>query len=216
MGVGSDDLDVLVVLSDSSGQTSDGATSASTGDECSDLAIGLLPNLFSCAELVGSGVVGVDVLVKDDGARNLLFQSSGDTNVTLGTVVGSLCGGSDDLGTQSLEDGDLLLRHLLRESDDDLVTLDGADEGKTNASVSGGGFDQGGLVGVDAARRLGSFDHAQGDAILDTAASIEELKLCVDGGLETERLGDLVQTNEGGVADLLGDGRHDDRGVSGV
>jgi hypothetical protein len=69
---------------------------------------------------------------------------------------------------------------------------------------------------VNAARGLGSFDHAQGDAVLDTATGVEKLELSIDGGLETEGLRDLVKANKRGVADLLGDGRHDDRRVSGV
>ena len=49
-------------------------------------------------------------------------------------------------------------------------------------------------------------DHAQGYAVLDTAAGIEELDLGVDGALYAEGLGYAVQADEGGVADGLGDG----------
>jgi hypothetical protein len=154
-------------------------------------------------------VVGVDVLVKNDTSGDLLLQSPGDTDVALGSIPGSAGGCADNLSAESLEDGDLLAAHLLGEGDDGPVALDGADEGEANAGVAAGGLDEHAVSGSDAAFLLSGLDHAQGNAVLDGAAGVEELAFGVDLAVDAERLGDAVEADERGVADVLEDAVHD-------
>lgn len=46
-----------------------------------------------------------------------------------------------------------------------------------------------------AAAFLRLFDHAQGYSVLDAPTRVEELDLGVDFGLNSQRLGDLIETN---------------------
>lgn len=73
MGICSNNLDILVVLSDSSCQTGDGTTCTCSCDEGGDLAVGLCPNLFSRTKLMCLGVVNVGVLIQNDSTRDFLF-----------------------------------------------------------------------------------------------------------------------------------------------
>lgn len=222
VGVCGDDLDILVVLLEAAGDAGDGAAGAGAGDDGGDGAVGLVPDLLGGAELVGERVVEVAVLVEDVGVGDLLLEAAGDADVRLGAVPGGLGRGADDGGAEGLEDGDFLGGHLLGEGDDGLVALDRADERQAdttgekcvsfekseggqccaNVRVAAGGLDEG-VAGLDAAALLGLLDHAQGYSVLDAAASVEELDLGVHLGLDSQALGDLVQTNERSVANEL-------------
>lgn len=83
---------------------------------------------------------------------------------------------------------------------------------KRTIRVSAGGLDQG-VAGLDSAALLGLLNHPQGDAVLDAAAGIEQLRLCVDIALDSQALGDLVEPDKGRVADEVG-GREDGRGIA--
>ena len=72
------------------------------------------------------------------------------------------------------------------------------------------------MAGRDAAFFLRRFDHAQGDAVFDAAAGVEEFAFGVDGALKAEGLGDAVEADERGVADVLEDGAHDCGRVAGL
>lgn len=211
LGIGGNDLDVVVVLLQTPCQASDGATGASASNKRCDFALCLLPDLLGGAEFVGEWVVGVGVLVEDVSVGQLLDELPGDTDVALGAVPSCAGGGADDLSAERLQDGHLFWAHLLGQSDDGLVALDGSHEREANTSVARGGLDQS-VAGLDAALPLSSLDHAEGNAVLDGAASVEGLNLGVDGGLDPERLGNLVQAHEGRVADLLRHVVHDDWG----
>lgn len=81
---------------------------------------------------MSDGVVGVGVLVEDDRVGDLGVQTLGNSNVGLGGIPGSLGRGTDDLGTKGLEDINLLLGHLLGQSDDGAVALDSGSQSKTD------------------------------------------------------------------------------------
>lgn len=74
---------------------------------------------------------------------------------------------------------------------------------KKNLRVATGGLDQG-VARLDTTGPLCLLNHAQGNAILDTAAGIEVLQLGVDGGIDTQAAGQTVQSDQRGVADVLG------------
>lgn len=81
---------------------------------------------------MGDGVVGVGVLVEDDRVGDLGVQALGNSNMGLGGIPGSFGGGADNLGTKGLEDINLLLGHLLGQSNDGAVTLDSGSQSKTD------------------------------------------------------------------------------------
>ena len=105
-------------------------------------------------------------------------------------------------------------------------TLDSTDQRQTNTTVilsvlvkpgnSGdqriatGGFDEG-VTRLDATRSLCLLDHAQGNAILHTATGIEVFQLGIDSSIDSEAAGQAIQSDERGIADLLGDGVESDR-----
>lgn len=78
--------------------------------------------------------------------------------------------------------------------------------------ISAGGLDQS-VAGLDSAALLGLLNHPQGDPVLDTAAGVEQLRLCVDFALDSQALGDLVEPDERRIADEVG-GREDGRGIA--
>jgi hypothetical protein len=133
--IGSNDLDVLVVLLEATSDTSNGTTGTSTSDKSSDVTTSLLPDLLGGAELVGVGVVLVAVLVEDVGVGKLLLETSSNTDVRLGSVPSSLCRSTDDGSAKGTEDGNLFGRHLFGESNDGLVALDGTDESQTDTTI---------------------------------------------------------------------------------
>ena len=66
--------------------------------------------------------------------------------------------------------------------------LAAADEGQGNAGVAAGGFEDNGVF-MHQPRFLGSFDHAETDAVLDAAAGIEEFQLGDHGCLDALQSG---------------------------
>ena len=81
---------------------------------------------------------------------------------------------------------------------------------KKNLRVATGRLNES-ITRLDAARSLSLFNHAQGNAILDTATGIEVLQFGVDGSIDSQGAGQTVQSNKGGVAYLLGDCIQSDR-----
>jgi hypothetical protein len=140
--IGRNNLDVLVVFLQTTRETSDCATSTSTGDKRCDLALCLLPDFLGGAKLVGERVVRVRVLVEDMCVWELLHKLPRNTNVTLRAVPGGASGCTDDLSTQCLQNRDLLRAHLLGQSDNGLVTLDSGHKCETDTSVAGSGLNE--------------------------------------------------------------------------
>jgi hypothetical protein len=76
---------------------------------------------------------------------------------------------------------------------------------RENVRVATGRLDEG-VARLDATLFLGLLDHAQGNAILDTAAGIEVLQFGVHGSIDSKAAGQTVEANKGCIANLLGDG----------
>lgn len=119
-------------LLESSGNSSDGTTGSGTSNEHVDLSIAGSVDLLGSVVVVSDGVVGVGVLVEDNRVGDLGVQALGNSNVGLGGIPGSLGGGADNLSTKGLEDVNLLLGHLLGQSNDGAVTLDSGSQSKTD------------------------------------------------------------------------------------
>lgn len=115
-----------------SGNSGDGTAGSSTSNQHVNLTVAGSVNLLSGVIVVSDGVVGVGVLVQDDRVGDLSVQAFGNPNVRLGGIPGSLGGGANNLGTQSLQNIDLLLRHLLGKGNDGAVTLDSGSQSKTD------------------------------------------------------------------------------------
>lgn len=76
--------------------------------------------------------------------------------------------------------------------------------------VAAGGLNQS-IARLYPATLLGLLHHSQGNPVLDTAAGIEQLRLCVNVAFYAERLRHLVESDEGSVADQLGGGEDSGR-----
>ena len=85
--------------------------------------------------------------------------------------------GHDDLGTQRAQMVDLLLAHLVRDDQQQLVALLRRDQRQAEAGIAGGRLDQRGLARRDLARAFRRLDHRQADAVLDRPAGILALQL---------------------------------------
>mmetsp|Transcript_2526 Transcript_2526/g.7419 ORF Transcript_2526/g.7419 Transcript_2526/m.7419 type:complete len:241 (-) Transcript_2526:2-724(-) len=153
---------------------------------------------------MSEGIRWVRILIQDVRIGYLGIQTSGDGDVTLGTVKGRLRGSAHNLGTQRFQNINLFLAHLFRHCDYASVALDGRCQGNADACVTARGLDEG-IAGLDPALPLGVFDHPPADPILDTPPGIEEFALgqnlhavrCQPGHL----LGDGVEPDERRVAD---------------
>jgi hypothetical protein len=80
------------------------------------------------------------------------------------------------LGAHGLEVEDLLLGHLVRHHDDQLVALLGRHQRERQAGVAGGRLDDR-AAGLEPPVALGRLDHRLADAVLDRAAGILVLEL---------------------------------------
>lgn len=203
------DLDVLLVFPKTPCNSRYGASGTSTSHKRRNLALSLLPDLFTGAIFVCQWVVRVAVLVQDVSVWQLLLQPPRHANVAFRAVECGCCWRSDDFSPQRAQHSDLFGAHLLRQRNDCAVSLDGADQREPDAGVATRGLDER-VTRLDATLLFGFFYHAQGDAVFDAAASIEHFELGVDGRLNSQRLGNLVEANHGGIANLLGDGVEND------
>ncbi|MNZ89006.1 hypothetical protein D3C78_1079090 [compost metagenome] len=107
------------------------------------------------------------------------------------------------LGAHGLEVQDLLGGHLVRHHQHHPVALGAADQGQAQASVAGGGFDDG-AAGPEATIALGGVDHGQTDTVLDRTAGVlgfEFEKQCARAGIET------ADAYQGGIANQFEHGR---------
>jgi hypothetical protein len=99
---------------------------------------------------------------------------------------------TDQFGPERPDELLALLAHALRHDDADAVALEPADQGDADPGVARGRLADGG-VGAELAVPFGALDHGQGDAVLDAAAGVEELRLGVDVL--------VLQAQQGGIPD---------------
>ena len=86
-----------------------------------------------------------------------------------------------DLGAEAAHEDAFFFGEAFGDEEHDLVAAVDADQGEADAGVAGGGFKDGGARAEQAAG-FGVEDHAQGGAVFDGAAGVEEFKLGEDGG----------------------------------
>ena len=200
LGVRTDHEQVRFLLLQVPGGAGDRPAGAHPGHQDVDRAVGLSPDLGAGGLVVGGRVLGVEVLVRLVGARDLLGQAVRDAVVGLGGLGRDGGRADDDLRAVGPQERDLLLAHLVRHHEDAAVPADRRRDRETVSRVAGGRFDDR-AAGLQAALAFGRLDHPKADAILDAAARVEHLELGEDGRLDAP--GDLVEPDERRVADRV-------------
>src|SRR5690606_36098137 len=171
-------------------QARHGARAAAAEHDRVELAAQLAQDLRAGAELVRGRVVGIAELVDEVGAGGLARDALGHVLVVVRMALGHVRAGEHDLRAHSLEVEDLFPAHLVRDHQDQLVTLLLRDQRQAYAGVPGGALDQG-VARLDGAALLRGLDHAQPGAVLDRAAGVLAFKLEVERagpGIEALRL----------------------------
>mmetsp|Transcript_5396 Transcript_5396/g.12361 ORF Transcript_5396/g.12361 Transcript_5396/m.12361 type:complete len:203 (-) Transcript_5396:266-874(-) len=154
---------------------SDSTACPSRHDHVVELAASLLEDLLSGPLIVGKGVCRILVLVKDV-AIQVLRQPRRQEDVRVLSIPRCLSRCPQDLCAKGLHGVHLLPRHLLRKTNDHLVTLQRSSEAKPDASVAAGWLDEH-ITWLDPTTLLGLLDHALADAVLHGSTCIEKLAL---------------------------------------
>jgi hypothetical protein len=185
--------------------TRDGAAGADAGHEHVDLAVRVVPDLFCRGAAVNLRVRRVLELLGDHRAGNLALQlfRAGDR-----ALHAHRAGGEHELGAQKGQHLAALEGHGLRHDEDEAVAAGSSHEGKRNAGVAGGGFDERGAR-LDHAGGFHGVHHAHADAVFHARDRIEELELHQHLALGAALLREAVEAHERRIADGLGDGAVD-------
>mmetsp|Transcript_4154 Transcript_4154/g.10641 ORF Transcript_4154/g.10641 Transcript_4154/m.10641 type:complete len:417 (+) Transcript_4154:161-1411(+) len=193
-------LHVLLLRLEVPARAGDGAASADTADENVHVSRRVLPNLRPGRLVVDLRVRRVLELLKHVG----VLGAAGDG---LGLLDGALHAlgrvSQDEVGAKGLEEDAALHGHGRGHGEDELVPERGRDEGEADARVPARGLHQRRLAGGDLPLTLRLVDHVEGDAVLDGVARVHGLELGRDGAAAA--LADLVEEDQRGLADELGD-----------
>ena len=175
-GFDGDDTDVGVLLFEVGADALEGAARTDAGDKAVYIALDL-PVEFGAGLLeVDSRVVGVFELLADEEVRVFVLHLAGAFD---GAVDGFVGWGENESGAESGDEFFAFEGHIFGHDDGDGEAAESANEGKADAGVSGGRFEEG-HRGFEAAGGDGGIDHGESDAVLYGAAGIEELGLCED------------------------------------
>merc|ERR1719240_1167572 len=109
------------------------------------------------------------------------------------------CRSANHTGPKSFQHVDFLAAHFLRQSNDNLVTLDSTHKCEADSGVAGGWLDQC-VAGLDASTGLGIFDHTFANPILHRATCVEKFALGKDLTRDVVLRWDLMKANQRGVA----------------
>ena len=199
-GLDGDGPEVGVAGLDVLADAGEGAAGADAGDEDVGGAVGVVPDLGAGGVEVDFGVGGVVELLEDMAVGGLGEDLFGLGDGALHAVG---AGGENDFGTEGEEQDAALDGHGVWHGDDDGVAFDGGGEGEADAGVAAGGLDEGGDAGGDFAFALGGLDHGEADAVFDAGGGVVALKLENDAG--SGAFGDVVELDERGVSDEVGD-----------
>ena len=207
-GIGERDLDALGLKEGP--DAGNGSAGPDGAGEAGHGAAGLLPDFRPRRVDVGLAVGGVVELVGPDRARAAAAgERLGEAPRVADVVVGILVGGGgdlDELGSGEAEHVLLLLALGLGDDDHGPEPHRGADEGESDAGVSGGPLDDG-PAGAQLAARDGGADDVEGGAVLDGLAGVEKLGLSED--LAAGLLACPAEPDERGVPDRLRQVRRD-------
>ena len=194
-----DDLDALLLLLQVLRSAGDGATGADARDEDVDLAVGVLKDLRTRGLVVLLRVGLVLELASQDGILGGLNQLVSLIDRTL-HAGGSR--GEHELGTKGAQHDAALVRHRLWHREHDLVTTCCTNHGQCDTGVAGGCLDNG-AARLELASVLGSLNNSQTDAVLHGVSWVGGLDLQQHISLVT--LGELIELDQRGIADELGD-----------
>ncbi|MNV27723.1 hypothetical protein D3C71_1188810 [compost metagenome] len=206
------------------GDAGDGAARTDAGDEGVDLTLHLLEDLGASRLEVGLGVGVVGELVDEVAAWDLLGQALGHVSVVFRVAVRHVRTGQAHVSAHGAQVLDLLLRHLVRYDQQDVIALLLADQGQGQAGIARGRFDDS-AARLQPARLLRRLDHRQGDTVLDGAAGVLALQLQEQTAragfdprhLDHGRLADQVQQRSHGTDQDGGVGhRHAEGSEKGV
>ena len=205
-GLDGDHLDVLVALLQERAGAGDRAAGADAGDEVVDLAVQRLPQLRAGRPVVDVRVGRVRELVGQEDVAVARHRAGGGD----GLVHPAHRLGDVHLGAVEAQQALALAAHALRQREDQLVALGGADERQRDAGVAARGLDDRRPARLDPALLLGRLDHGHADAVLDRAAGVEPLELAEDLGAALGR--EPAEFDHRGAADVVGnvdrDGAH--------
>ena len=195
-----------VFLLQKSTRAGDRAPRAHPAYEGVDPLLGLAPYLRPGRLVVDLRIDRIVVLVGEETVRGLVGDPAGD-GVVAARIVGGHGGGCDHHpGAEGPKQPDLLLAHLVGHDEDGPVTSDGGGDGQSHAGVPGGGLHDG-ASGSEQPLPFGFLDDGDPDPVLDRAARIQELALGPNLGIDA--VGDLVEPDEGCVADGVEDALED-------
>mmetsp|Transcript_56339 Transcript_56339/g.98919 ORF Transcript_56339/g.98919 Transcript_56339/m.98919 type:complete len:270 (-) Transcript_56339:34-843(-) len=201
MGIDRNNFDTRDLLLQLLRGARDGATGSRGHEHVVQLATRLLDDLLGGAIVVRERVSRVDVLIQNM-AVQLLGEARRQEDVRVLSIPGGLGRCTQDLSAKALHGVYLLSRHLLRETDDHLVALQGGSQGEADAGVAAGGLNQH-VARLDAAALLRLLDHALANTVLDGASGIEELHLRQQLALDVEELRKARHAHHGREADQV-------------
>jgi hypothetical protein len=200
-GVGEEALDAAVAdVLEVAGYAGKRAAGTCCASESVDLATGLVPDLRASGLNVRLAVGGVVELVGPDGVVEALGVALGLVVVVLRVVEGD-GGDGVDFSAEEPQQVNLALRLRVRHVDDEVVALGAAHMGKSDARVARCAFNDG-ATWTQQTGLLSVLDDKEGRAVLDAASGILEFGFPED--IAASLLGDLLETNQGCLADCWG------------
>src|SRR5436190_11569912 len=192
-----DDLDVRVVLVETTPDAHERSAGPEAGDEVRHLRE--VPHDLRAGPLVVRvGVRRVPVLERHEVAI-VLRESLRDLDRAVRPPVG---GGEDDLGAEELQEPDALLARVVRDHDAEGVALAPGDHRKRDAGVAGGRLEDRLVLG-EVAGPLRGLDHPLRDAVLQGAGRVLALQLGPE--LDARLRAEARETDERRVADRVED-----------
>ena len=206
--IGQADNDVGVALFQRRGYPCQGTASANGTDKTIHPPVGLLPDFCSRGAAVDIHIGEVVELARPDGA--VLFLSGEFFRQPLGSVyivVGvAVRGGAHQVqvSAQQFQRVNLFLALGNGHDHRTAVSQGVGEQGQPDAGIARGALDDAPSRPQFTAR-LGGAYNAQGSAVLHRAAGVEKLGLAENGA--TGQLGDLLEVQQGSIADQLGDVR---------
>ena len=198
----SDDFDVWIARLQHPAAARQGAAGANAEHEGIDVALGVVPDFFGCGEFMHQRIGRVVELRRYDGIGHGLRQLFGPRNRARHAAWAWR---QLKLGPEVRQNLAALHRHSLRHHEDQAITAGGRNEGEADAGVPGRRLHQNRFTRRDAAFGFQRVDHRDADAILDRRERIEKFEFHQNVGFEIRCGLDLLQFDEGRVADGLRD-----------
>ena len=172
--IGDDQLRIGRVLIDVFAHTTDGAARSDAEHDRVNIVIQLLEDLRCRGQFVGKRIIGIAELV-DEIRTLLLCNALSQVLVILGMTFCNIRACQHDLGAHGAQVENLFLAHLVRQHENQVITLLCRNQRKADAGVAGGRLDER-VSGLDIPALLGLLDHRDPDSILDRTAGIHQFE----------------------------------------